>query len=307
MKINQLILKNVTRLLRVLPEGQARIIRNLYNSVYSMRIVLYPSFLCNYKCPYCINNKQKIWKKYTRKMEHGWKDWIEIFNKLPRAKIYIVGGEPLLYPDLVQLINNMPRKHMVSISTNLSLPLDKFLNNLKRDIIISASFHPDTADTELFKKQVLKLKKHGFSTNVYVVAHPSIVPLLPKLKTFFEKEAGAGFNVDPYIEPDSYTIHRYTQKEIETIKKCRIKFSSNESPYGLDDNELKRCNAGSKYFIFASNGDVYACHSGLYLSNNKKLFLGNLFDGSFKPLKKVMKCSRPCHSCDMDFASVKKA
>jgi MoaA/NifB/PqqE/SkfB family radical SAM enzyme len=305
MKTKQLALMGINFLLKNLPEKQASLVKKIYNMPFKNIINFFPTFGCAYKCPYCVIHNRDLKKRYPKECERDWEDWVKVFKKLPRSKIYISGGEPLSYPNLYKLINNIPKKHLIGISTNLSLPLDDFLKKIKRDVIIAVSFHPHMTDIESFKKQVLKLKKYGYSINVYVVAYPSLVSSLPKFKEEFEK-IGANFNVDPFIDPKTVEIFKYTKEQLEILEKCRIKFQNHETMHGgFSKNELKECDAGSKYFAYMPNGDVYACLSGMYFEVNG-LFMNNLFDGSFKSFPKSITCTRTCHSCDFDYSNVRK-
>ena len=78
---------------------------------------------CNFNCPYCFRrlpdddgkNENPDCGKYSpehiaRKFDQTDSVW----------RIYMTGGEPLLYPHFVELAKALTRRHYIAISTNLS-------------------------------------------------------------------------------------------------------------------------------------------------------------------------------------------
>ena len=298
--MNHRIIKNTAGLF---PGKIRRLMKPLYNKIFAPTyIVLQPTFQCNYSCPYCAIQAQKCDEKFPKESEHPWTDWVEALDEFPSAFISISGGEPLLYPNLVQLINNLSKKHVVGgITTNLSLPIDNLSNISNKNIDISVSFHSYfVKDASLLKAKILKLKEYGFNVSVNFVAYPKKLHLIEELSTFSKKEVEVPFNVIPY-EETANTIHSYTKEETEIFKN----YASDvlHLQHDFNNHELKICRAGSKYFQIVPNGNVYPCSVGLY----KDLCLGNMFDGSFTPLDKLRICSEPCiHPCDLTMAFPKK-
>src|SRR3989339_1400560 len=113
-------------------------------------------FDCNYKCDYCFFT-QTGWESI--KKQHGemkgieeiCQAWESIYGKYGTTKVYITGGEPFLHERFSEIISNLSRLHLVHITTNLSLPLEKFIainNPLK--VEINATFHPFKVSPEIF-------------------------------------------------------------------------------------------------------------------------------------------------------------
>lgn len=275
-------------------------------------VVLYPSFECNYSCPYCVLRRSSYFEIYPKEVEHSWEDWADVLSKFPPAIIGISGGEPLLSKGLIPLINNLATKHNVFLTTNLSQPLGEFLNLATKSVGISASFHPYMIDIDSFNGKVQELIQEGFSVSVEVVAYAPLINKLKDFRAFFETEAGVMLNIDPDVSPD----YRYTEAEIKALK--RLGMRNRRLGFDFDGyGKLKQCTAGSKHFIMVPNGDVYACHAGFYYvtsplyeefsSPKEEFYLGNLFDGSFKLLAGSKICAMPCsEGCDLDGASVKE-
>lgn len=281
---------------------KARYLPNFIRRLISpVNILLMPTLRCDYSCPYCIiKTKMKFDEVYPKHIEQEGMNWVRALRKIPPARIDISGGEPLIYNGLIPLINNMPKKHWIgSITTNLSSSVDILKEVRNKDFPIFASFHPYEADTDDFKASLLRIKNYGFSISVNVVAYPKVLDLLPEFKKQFEEEVGIDMNICVY-EDAVLKVHKYNSRQTEIIQT----YIGNNlgSRYKFDNFNLKNCVAGSKCFLIAPNGDVYTCHAGFYLQE-QEFHLGNLFDGSFNPLKSSRTCSLPCICpCDVYMA-----
>jgi len=190
------------------------------------------------------------------------------------------------------------------------MQIEKIIELGKKCLHVTASYHPDMTKLDIFGKRTSILKKNGINIVVEFVGYPNNLLLIPELQTYFEMELGVKFCVDPYIDPK----YQYSEKEKEIIKKY-INLKIRKLGYDFNDHLAKRCSAGSKYFVFLPNGDVYSCFAGFYYSTgyynnpqNESFHLGNLFDNTFKPIKKEKKCSYPCQeACDLEIARVRYA
>ncbi|MCA9402087.1 MAG: radical SAM protein, partial [Candidatus Omnitrophica bacterium] len=94
---------------------------------------------CNFRCPYCMPEKEYS-KHYTFLKNEEWLSFEEIvrvtrlFAQNGVKKIRITGGEPLLRPDLAELISslkNIDGVEDVALTTN-GLLLAKFAAALKK-------------------------------------------------------------------------------------------------------------------------------------------------------------------------------
>jgi|GEM_PF-1606301 len=296
---------------KALPQNIFRKIKIFYrqNIIKKREAVFYLSFKCNYHCPYCVINRSAYYDLFPRdKVKNSWQAWVEVFKKLPPLIIGLSGGEPFLNEDLVELVNNISTKHVINITTNLSLPIDDFIKRVQRRPQITASFHSYEADLNLFKDRVLQLKKAGFPIMINFVGYPQRIHLIPQLKKLFEDKK-IMFNVDPYIDPS----YKYSSEEIDIIKK----YSSNFRSLGFEGPGLKKkCFAGSSHFIILPNGDAYACQSGLHYNCSplyknfqvkRSFYLGNLFLDNFKFYTEPVFCDLPCsEACDIESAFVRK-
>ncbi len=272
-------------------------------------IMLLPTFRCNDSCAYCHINKIECAKLFPKECERSPREWNKALRLFPPAYVSISGGEPLLYENIVQLINVLPRKHkLTNFTTNLSLPFDGLRQIRNKDFKLSVSFHPHTVRKETLKRHVLKLRNYGFEVNVNFLAYPQFLHMLPALKSFFESEPKVLFWVDQYLDPN----YRYSNDE----KAVLAKYAQGDYLFGFDRNDknTKACWAGSRFFLIIPNGDVFSCHAGfyyiyhpgyreIYSGPKREFYLGNLFDGSFRPLRKSKICNLPCYErCDLYYA-----
>jgi sulfatase maturation enzyme AslB (radical SAM superfamily) len=279
-------------------------------------ILFIPELKCNYTCSYC------IWNRFTplslKDSYRPYTDWIKVFEALEPSAVTITGGEPLLYKDIVPLIEDFPPKHLIScLVTNLSVNVDKLTSLKRKDFRIMASFHPSMTTKEEFASKLKELKKSGFSgLTVNFVAHPEHLKSMPSLKSFFEKETGAYFRIDTFKDPDQ----DYSQDELDLVNEYKRKgiiARDRTEGYDFSDFSSKRCKAASNYCLMIANGNVYSCMEGYYYTEcppykNKynridSFYVGNIFEFGFKLEDKDRFCHSPCAEiCDIELAGVKR-
>lgn len=88
---------------------------------------------CNYRCKYCLVDKKYNNYPNMEQMKH----WIDVMsdyfekNKVINPRINLVGGEPMLYPEITSLIKYIHSKAIrVSIITNGSLLTESILDEI---------------------------------------------------------------------------------------------------------------------------------------------------------------------------------
>jgi len=291
-----------------------KVLRKLIKRTYChLNIILYPSFFCNYECPYCVIKASNRLEDYPKESEHKWQEWVDVLNEFPPASISISGGETLLYPGLFSLLDRLDIKHLVSLTTNLYRVPERLLDCRRRKTLnISASFHPSMTDYESFKDRVSRVKGRGFIISVEIVAYPSQLNDLTEYKKRFEEDLGVDVHIDPYITP----LYQYTDKEFGLLNQLGIR----NRKVGFDfkgSRVLKWCKAGLSHVLFVPNGDAYACHAGFYYATSplhsqfrvphELFWMGNVFDKTFTFSEKSRNCSLPCsEACDLEGARVKE-
>jgi MoaA/NifB/PqqE/SkfB family radical SAM enzyme len=304
---------------KLLPEGLRLSLLPYYRRLLPSlsNIMFLPTLECNYTCAYC------LFKRFVppelKSCVYSSADWIRVFAGLPASSVTITGGEPLIYPDITSLVDNFPRKHLISsLVTNLSLNLEKLFALKRREFRIMASFHPSMVGKEQFLSNLQMLKKNGFkNVTVNFVAYPPYLKDIAQLKRYFEQPTGFYFRVDTFKDP----VYNYSCDELALIRGYKEKgiiARDRTEGYSFGDFSSKVCKAGSRLAVLVQNGNAYSCIEGLYYSefapykdkHNKKdaFYLGNVFKGDFKFLQKHKLCHSGCAElCDIELAGVRSA
>ncbi len=129
---------------------------------------IYPTLRCNLACAYCVNEQVgRTVKNYPPVDPDRWA------RALAREQKHVVftGGEPFLYPGLVQVINSVDPKLKVRVYTNLCLPLEMQLAAIRRPVHFYVSWHPQkAADRERFLANVQALTANPlFSCDIHAI------------------------------------------------------------------------------------------------------------------------------------------
>ncbi len=113
---------------------------------------------CNFRCPYCMPERE-YFKRYTFLKKDQWLTYDEIvrittlFTQFGVTKVRITGGEPLLRPNLVDLIHQLtqiPSIKDVALTTNGSL-LPQYAAALKKSGLNRITVSLDSLTPEIFK------------------------------------------------------------------------------------------------------------------------------------------------------------
>ena len=178
MKISTIIkiikkLKNISD--RILPYPlQDYFKRKFGNGTYLSQVEFHIVDHCNLNCAYCDHFTPLADKNFC-KID----DIIEDFQKLKKifdniGKIYIVGGEPLLHPNLLDILeplrNIYPKSEIVIITNGILLDKqdENFFNTLKKyNIALSMTHYPLKIDYEGWIEKLSKMgiKTYYFSLN----------------------------------------------------------------------------------------------------------------------------------------------
>ncbi len=166
-----------------------------------------PQWDCNLRCEYCgeINIHKGLMKGTQGGSLNGefreepapvhWSEWVRAFNELPgRALIDISGGEPFLFRHLVDVLEELDDRHLVCLTTNLTLSIDGFLDRIDpgKILTVTGSLHLDnpkwgfkTEWRTRFFQRLLDLKRKGFTVQANFVAYPKQLDMIPLLVEVF--------------------------------------------------------------------------------------------------------------------------
>ena len=122
---------------------------------------------CNFKCKYCCdapNNLRKDTPFDLIGLQHIVDD---LKSNNQEIEVYVVGGEPFLYKDIIPLIELLQKNEIpTSIQTN-SFYLEKYYELLKKSpyVKVSISYHPD----EYSINEIIKHQKYQGVINDIVI------------------------------------------------------------------------------------------------------------------------------------------
>tara|TARA_E500000318_G_scaffold13116_1_gene12179 strand:- start:1791 stop:2783 length:993 start_codon:yes stop_codon:yes gene_type:complete len=134
---------------------------------------------CNYRCKYCYaydyirsdikNNYYHMWKTVIKRLK---------LKNTPLFKLEILGGEPTLHPnflDIIEEISKLDKLHESIYYTNLTAPIDFYLKindlDIKKRIYGGFSYHPQYDKDGKFGNKCVELFKNDlqFYVNVNII------------------------------------------------------------------------------------------------------------------------------------------
>jgi MoaA/NifB/PqqE/SkfB family radical SAM enzyme len=272
------------------------------------------NWFCNFDCSYCYLSPKDLKKDANLKNMRNIKKAIEFFDKVDKTFIIrITGGEPFLYKKFVNLCQELTKRHYISIVTNLSSnQVYDFAEKINPDKVdfIHASLHIQERERLGLKQDFIKKYKHlrhaGFNIYSASVMHPEVID---KFKDVFAYFGQQGIKVIPKVFRGDYQGKHYpaaySSKEREIIlyflkKACKSQNSDDLDLFHpvLDEKLIngdisfkgRYCSAGKDFVTINSDGIIKRC-------GDENYYLGNIFKGSFKPLKKSKKCKARICTC----------
>jgi len=262
---------------------------------------------CNYRCGYCWWEMDGLWDDLATKHRIlPPADWLAVWERIRAEhgdiRIDILGGEPLLYPRFDELLEGLGRLHIVQITTNLALPLNRLDALLERlspkRVHFNASFHPDSVSLDDFMARILRLQDRGFEPGVLVVTWPPFLQRLPSWREAFMNRA---IPFTPMVFQGRWKGQHYPDAFTKEEKKLIASLMGNpdikeaEVKYRLDRSSTlgKLCHAGRVYANVKADGTVYRCGQDAF--GHKPL--GSIFDRGFRLLATPQPCPYENCSC----------
>ena len=235
------------------------------------------TFACNFKCHYCINKYNGLYRYKQMPVQ----DWIEGLNRIETRRdlpITLTGGEPTLYPDFYILVRNV-YKHL-DLLTNGNFDTDDFMRIIGFDKFarnapyasIRFSYHPNYTNILKLLRKVYRLHREGYSVGVWAVGDSVRNNTLQKLFRLF--------NID-------FRIKEYLSKNSGTYKYA-----------GGLDGKRKKCLCKPSELLIAPDGRLFRCHYDLYHGVNS---YGHLLDKDIKLPEDYLPCDNYglCNPCDL--------
>lgn len=251
---------------------------------------------CNFGCSYCFFPKFTEENPAVGRLSP--EQIKEAFKRTGRSwHLFIAGGEPMLYPDFIDVVNLLKPDHPIQISTNLfNKNVRTFAEQVSPEniIVINASLHlPHHNERSLakFLENYHLFKEKGFEILVSYVTFP---PLFDRIKDDFRHLQEQGVD---YLVPCTYNgIHdgkqypgSYTEEQARIISEIYQEQLELRVVLGQMRYKGQMCRAGKDYFHMELDGEVTRCCT-------IKESYGNLFDGTFIPDTEPRPCtSEICH------------
>lgn len=256
-------------------------------------------FKCNYRCPYCwFDGKWQELAKLNRypSIKELIRPWESIYKRYGSVQINILGGEPFLYPNLVDLIKELSNLHTIGITTNLSANIETFIKEIdSSNAGLLPTFHPLFAKFDDFIKKILLLRENNFANKK--VAYLAYPPQLKQTDYYRKRFENEGFSLEVMTFWGEYNgisyPAGYTEEEREMIQPYLAEWAGEKfqlTPKKMEKGKL--CRAGQRYAVIDPSGNVARCGS----SSSK--FIGNLFDENFKLLDQPFPCSSDYCPCN---------
>jgi MoaA/NifB/PqqE/SkfB family radical SAM enzyme len=246
-------------------------------------------YRCNFRCPYCWFYKD--WARLSSRNLYLSPDewlihWKRIYDKYGEVKIEIVGGEPFIYPNFIELVKKLSSLHLIKVTTNLSGDIERFAEEIDPERVdLDLNFHILFIDLDTVINRALILKKAGFKGGICYLAYPPQMHKIPFLSERFRRE-GINFALAAFW--GEYNGRKYPESYTQEEKEMMRPFLGDVEriDYHLDAKSPrgKLCNAGYKYADIQADGKVVRCAQ----IGDKSI--GNITDERFSLLEGPVPC-----------------
>jgi len=257
---------------------------------------------CNFQCSYCgywRNNRQPSEPIDIQKLSEGLNCLRGVWH------FNILGGEPFLEKNFIDICREITKKNYVSLITNLSTAnVFDFADNINPEKcgFINASIHiteREKRDVNLssFIEKVLYLQEKGFNIRAQYVTFPD---LFDRIKSDFEFLKSSGIQ-KVYIKVFSGEFNgkhypsSFTTDEKKFLENLGADYHESEILNKSHEYYGKLCLAGQRSFVMDRDGNLKRCFSVLKSH-------GNFFEKSIRYDTKTKPC--PKNNCDCPYEAI---
>ena len=281
---------------------------------------------CNYRCSYCFFAKN--WEYSAEKNTFPGiaalcAAWDRIYKLYGSCHVHIAGGEPFIYPDFMDLLEFLGKRHTLEMSTNLSFDVNELMRRVPPgQIKLAPSFHNEFVSYDVFLGKIKTLKSNGYGVGVTMVAAPRYLKKYAVFKRMFEEEqlhvtlVPLRGKFQGKFYPDAYTDEEKTLLQIAIVpppppppppepaaatspapaaavpipseNPSKIFYDWHVDKAYEDMAPSRMCNMGSTYGKIHPNGDVLRCCTP---GVEDLVRVGNIFDENFRLLDGPTPCS----------------
>lgn len=269
--------------------------------VYTHRVYWLLNRRCNFDCAYCFRDSRGADSR-TEDPVCGKYDPEHIARRFDETgfiwRIYLTGGEPLLYPRFVDLAGALTRRHFIAVSTNLSTANARDLADAvdRAHILwIKANVHVEEREKlkdglSEFLRRFLYLQERGFDIRLVYVAYP---PLFGRMREDLDRFRAEGVrHVTVKVFQGRYAGKRYPRDHTDPERAFLRSLGLDESEEQILASRVsflgRPCQAGHTGFSMDIAGNVTRC-----TTIPEKY--GNLLEGTFQPGTSIRRC--PVRRC----------
>ncbi len=283
---------------------------------FDSRYAYWGAFLtlaCTANCSYCIQKMDFASFQIARRTNIlSGRQWVHFLNAIehrPGQPLALIGGEPLLHPDFITILNNL-EGYAITVTTNLISRhlknVDEFVSKLrtKSSVRFNTSFHPGFISAEDYISRVKRMRELGLWVDqVAMVDHPN-----SKFIKFKEIFARNGLALRPQSFLGYWKGQLYpTSNDSDVTNDAREHGIYDLKLYneGFANRQKKPVYCQTRRFLIAPDGLVYNCHYHLYSRTNP---VGDLLKGELNLKEDYYYCEDFgfCNPCDFPHVRFKR-
>lgn len=237
--------------------------------------LIQPTWRCHNRCSYCwVNTTVLTRPEMQAAPERPLADWVAAIERDRPDLVDIAGGEPLLVPWVIDLIEACPATRF-GLSTNglnargIERLVSRRLPNL---VAINVSYHPEAEDRWVgyrarWQQTVGSLKAAGYALGPNLVDHGANVERAAPVLRWLEG-LGIRYAVSPYEE---------------------------SAGLGTPQAQGLCCQGGVQHLNIAPDGSAWPCLTSMRSPLWVEYRLGNWLDGPLDLSRKPQPCYLWCH------------
>lgn len=215
---------------------------------------------CNFRCHYCYFPHDNSPVTETIPV----KDITNFLDTTEQAWVVgLTGGEPFIYPGIIEICEALTQKHFIGIDTNLSVSgkVQEFAQRIdpRRVKNLYVALHIEERErikgVDAFIRNARLLIDKGFEVIVNYVVHPDLVDRFPTDKAFY---ASHGITITPRPFKGKHEGRRYPEAYGERAKAIFADHPEQGKKIAFNFQGLP-CSAGRTLLRMEPDGTVFRC------------------------------------------------